>query len=119
MALSQVPVTLVPAVPGVVNLPMRIMVQQNNAFYTSNSGDVNFAYGSPSSPTATNSVSLFFEAGLVKYLDDALFTKITNADASLFVGQPYIAFATDQVTEDGGTGGDVTFTVWYTALTVQ
>jgi hypothetical protein len=37
----------------------------------------------------------------------------------VFVNQPYIAWSGAPVTESGGTGGDVTFTVWYTAFPVQ
>ena len=33
LQLDSVPVTLIPATPGVVNFPSRIMVQQNNAYY--------------------------------------------------------------------------------------
>jgi hypothetical protein len=119
LALNQVPVTLLPAVPGVVNLPLRIMVQQNNAFYVSNSEQIFFAYGSIGSPVATNSIGLFWGPGYAKYLDDAQFFQLTNGDASLFVNQPYIAFAPAAIAEEGGTGGDVTFTVWYSALSVQ
>ena len=119
LALNQVPVTLLPAVPGVVNVPMRIMVQQNKAFYVSNFQQIFFAYGSIGSPVATNSTGLFWGSGYAKYLDDAAFSQLTNSDASLLVNQPYIAFAPSEVTEQGGTGGDVTFTVWYTALAVQ
>ena len=119
LALDQVPVTLLPAVPGVVNLPLRIIVQQNNAFYVSNFQQIFFAFGSIASPVATNSTGLFWASGFAKYLDDAEFSQLTNSDVSLLVNQPYIAFAPYAVGEQGGTGGDVTFTIWYTALNVQ
>jgi len=119
LALSQVPVTLIPATPGVVNVPLRVFVQQNNAWYASSSQQIYFAFGSIGSPVGANSVGLFWGSGYAKYLDDAEFVQLTNNDASLFVNQPYIAFAPSAVAEQGGTGGDVTFTVWYTPLTVQ
>jgi hypothetical protein len=117
LALNQTPVTLLPAVPGVVNIPLRLIVQQTNAVYVSSA--LNFAYGSIASPVSTNSVGLFWGSGFAKYLDDAEFSQITNSDMSLLVNQPYIAFAPSTVTEQGGTGGDVIFTVLYTALTAQ
>jgi hypothetical protein len=120
LALNSVAMTLIPATPGVVNLPSRIMVQQNNAVYMSSSQQVYFAYGSLGAPASTNSSALLWAAGVSKYLDDVAFNPpLTNGDASLFVNQPYIAFTPDAVTELGGTGGDVTFTVWYTAFSVQ
>src|SRR6185312_4227451 len=119
LKLDQVPVTLLPAFPGVVNLPLRIMVQQNNAFYATGSQAINFGYGSIASPVSLYSVGLLWAPGFAKYLDDAFFSQLTNSDASAVVGQPYIAFASDAITEVGGTGGDVTFTVWYTTFTVQ
>ena len=119
LALSQVPVTLIPATPGVVNVPLRVFVQQNNAYYVSSSQQIYFAFGSIGTPVSANSVGLFWGSGYAKYLDDAEFVQLTNNDASLFVNQPYIAFAPSAISEQGGTGGDVTFTVWYTPLTVQ
>jgi hypothetical protein len=119
LTLDQVPVTLVPAVPGVINVPLRLVVQQNNAFYVCDSQELYFAYGSIGSPVGTNSVGLLWGSGFAKYLDDAAFSQLTGGDASSLVNQPYIAFAPSVIAEQGGTGGDVTFTVWYTALTVQ
>jgi hypothetical protein len=120
LALNQVPVTLIPAAFGVVNLPVRIMVQQNNAVYFSNSQQVYFAWGSIGSPSNMNSAGLFWGSGFAKYLDDVAFQPpLTNGDASQFVNQPYIAFAPDAVGEPGGTGGDVTFTTWYSTFTIQ
>ena len=119
LALNQTPVTLIPASPGVVNIPIRVVVQQNNAFYTTDSEQIYVAYGSIASPVSTNSIGLLWGSGYAQYLDDAAFSQVTNNDSSLLVNQPYIAFAPSSVTEQGGTGGSVTFTVWYAALTVQ
>jgi hypothetical protein len=121
LTLDSVPVTLIPAIPGVVNFPSRIMVQQNNAVYVTDSQDVYFAWGTPGAPASMNSSALLWGSGYPRYLDDAAFgSPLTNGDASLFVGQPYIAFTQDSVSEtSSGAGGDVTFTVWYTALPVQ
>jgi len=119
LALNTVPVTLIPPVPGVANIPFRIMVQQNNAFYVSANQQMFFAYGTLASPTAANSVALLWAPKYAKYLDDAEFFQLTNGDSSLFVNTPYIAYAPNPVSESGGTGGDVTFTVWYFAVPVQ
>jgi len=120
LGLDLVPVTLIPAAAGIVNMPVRIVVQQNGAFYLSTSHQVDFGWGTIGSPVSVNSAGLLWNAGFTKYLDDVpLFPPLTNNDASQFVNQPFIAFADGPVTELGGTGGDVTFTVWYTALTVH
>jgi Collagen triple helix repeat (20 copies) len=121
LALNTAPVTLIPATPGVVNIPSRIMVQQNNAVYVSTSQQVYFAWGALGATSPyPNSAGLLWGAAAAKYLDDVAFSPpLTNGDASVFANQPYIAFSPDSVSESGGTGGDVTFTVWYTAFTVQ
>jgi hypothetical protein len=119
LALNQLAITLLPASPGVVNLPLRIAMQQNNAFYTSVSQQLYFAYGSIASPVSRNSAGFVWGPGFAKYLADLDLTQLTNKDASFFTNQPFIVYAPDAISEQGGSGGDVTFTVWYTALTVR
>lgn len=119
LALNQTPVTMIPGVPGVVNLPLHVMVQQNNAVYLSPSQAITFAYGSVGSQVGANSLGLFWGSGFTKYLDDQGFSQITNLDASTVAGQPYIAYAPDPVVDPAGTGGDVTINVWYVAFNVQ
>jgi hypothetical protein len=119
LALNQLAITLLPASPGVVNLPLRIAMQQNNAFYASVSQQLYFAYGSIASPVSRNSAGFVWGPGFAKYLADLDLTQLTNKDASFFTNQPFIVYAPDAISEQGGSGGDVTFTVWYTALTVR
>jgi len=131
LALNQTAATLIPATPGVINIPTRIVIQVNNAYYTSGSGGLNFNYGAINSTTPPypypNSAGVIFAAalpaptglGALQYLDDVAFPPpLTNGATSLFVNTPYIAYSTDQIS-DGGMGGDVIFTVWYTAYTLQ
>ena len=123
LAMNLTPIVLIPAAAGVVNVPTRILIQVDNAFYNSNSGEVNFTYGAielTPMPPYPNSTGLLFAPGNPIYLDDAAFPPpLTGGDAGLFVDQPYIAYSPDPVSEVGGTGGDVIFTVWYTATPVQ
>ncbi len=91
LALNLTPVTLIPATPGVINVPTRIMVQENNAFYASGSEQVYFAWGTSiaASTPFPNSAALIFPSGAAKYVDDVAFAPpLTDADASLFVGSP-------------------------------
>ncbi len=118
LALNTNAVMLVQPVANAVIMPLRIIVQQNNAFYTSVSEEFDFAYGSIASPVSVNTSGMLFAQGSARYLDDTTFTPFTNTDASNVVGQPYIVFTPDQVT-DGPTGGDVTFTVLYAVLPIQ
>jgi Collagen triple helix repeat (20 copies) len=119
LTLNTVPVTLMPATTGVVNIPVRIMVQQNNATYTSPSEEMHFAWGTIGAPASDNTAGILWGAAYPKYLSDVkFFPPLIDDNASLFVNQPYIVFTDDVVTDDG-TGGDVIFTVWYTSLTVQ
>ena len=119
LALHQQAITLLPAVPGVVNLPLRIAVQQNNAFYASVSAQFAFAYGSIAFPVSRNSAGFVWGPGYAKYLADLDLTQLTNKDASVVTNQPFIVYAPDAIAEQGGTGGDVTFTVWYMGLTIR
>ncbi len=130
LALNSAPVLLIPATPGIVNIPSRIMMQVNNAFYNSPSEQLFFAWGTLGNTNPfPNSAGLLFPAGVPgvltndgapQYLDDVAFPPpLTNGDIAFFVNKPFIAFAQDVVSESGGTGGDVTFTVYYTAFATQ
>ena len=120
LALNSVAVTLIPATAGAVNLLQFVMVQQDNAFYQTDSQQLRFAFGAIGSPVSENSAGMLFAQGSAVYLDDARFgSPLTNDTATNFVNQPYIAYTTDAVTESGGTGGDVTFTVFYLQVAVE
>jgi hypothetical protein len=115
-ALNTVPVTLIPAPPaGTLILPQSIVFQaKGNATYACNTGACSLLI-KLGSTTLVDWDVINDIGGFTTYLANlstATYSQFVG-EAATFSGQALTAQMTDAIT---GTGGDFTFTVYYTSL---
>lgn len=120
LALNTVCQALVPALgANQIIVPVRIVIQQTNAFYTSMDEVMDIAEGTCGANTVVGDFGPWTDSGDAKYIDSYFFPGTLNANYTAYANETLIAFATDPITEANGTGGSVYVTTWYYAFTVQ
>jgi hypothetical protein len=121
LALQTVPQILVPApASNVVIFPERIMIEQQNAYYSTPSQEFYIAVGpSINSSTIAGEFGPWSSPGYAVFLDSYFFSGTIVGQSSQFAGQQVIGYVMDTMAELGGTGGNVTITTYYVTYTVQ
>ena len=120
LTLNSVPVTLLPALgQKILTYPVRILVEQANAYWSSDDQVMLIGYGTFESNTEIGLLGFLTGSENAIQINTYFLAGTFNGPSTDYVNLPLIGYADESVTQPDGTGGNVYITVWYIAVTLS